>query len=177
MITKQFKNWVAGLLESVSGGHYGYLPVKATNGNTYYGSNFVGANSQFPRVTETGMSTSATAVGIVLGSGSTAATENDYAIETAITSGISCTPTYERGVDSSGNPYVEFTLVMTNTTSSDIVIREIAYNQNIYLVASQGATSATARVVCFDHTSLSSAVTVPAGGQNTIKYRLKTVMS
>lgn len=174
MVTRNFKNFLAGILGSSGTNYYGTLPIKGCDGTTYYMCN---GYRQYPYSSTVTLALAATTAGFVLGSGTTPATENDYKIETPITSGISCTPTRANGADNNGNPYVEWTLVVTNTGSTDITVTEIAYNQTLQVVTAAGGTSAQNKVVCLDHTLLDSPVTIAAGSQSTIKYRLTSVVS
>ena len=173
MITKWYKNICATMLQQHGQDYYGYLPVKGTNGTTYYGA---GMYSAFPRTIANLLSLNVNTAGFVLGTGTTAVTNEDYRTETPVTSGLSATTTYTRGLDN-GNPYIEYTLNVVNSLSSDIVVTEIAYDQAVQAATTQGGTTMTTAVVCLDHTLLDSPVTIPAGGSNAIKYRLTTVLS
>jgi hypothetical protein len=175
MITNQFKAIVSTLLQSLGSNIYGKVPFKDTNNNTRYAGGMF--SSQWPRIVTTGVVSSATSAGIVLGTGSTPASADDYRIETPITSGLSATVTYTRDLDSNGNPYLQFTINVTNTSSSDIIVRELAYNQTVSGTSSLNGTSSVNYVVCFDHTVLSNPVTIPAGGSAAILYTLKTIVS
>lgn len=177
MITKNFKALLSSILlkpATTDGGAYGFIPVKITNGNTVY--IWGGVNSStYPCAMATNVVTSETSAGIVFGSGTSAPIENDYKIETVIT-GITGTVSYIRGFED-GDPYVKFQIVVTNNNASDIIVSEVALNQSIRTVATQGGTgSAATSVVCIDRTLLSQAITIPAGGQKIIDYKLKSIM-
>ena len=173
MITNAFKALCATILEAFTGG-YGLLEVKDTTNTTVYLAGYFSSN--FPRSVTTTYSTSATSAGIVLGTGTTAAAATDYRIETPITSGLTVTITYAQGLDN-GNPYLEYTLNIANTSGSSVTISEIAYNQTVTCTTTAGSTSTTNKVLCLDHTLLSSAVTIANGASAAIKYRLKTVLT
>jgi hypothetical protein len=173
MITKNFRTLCSMMLLSLGSNSFGMLPVVGANGTTYYAGAHYYTN--FPRSVTTSLALSATTAGIVLGTGTTSPTADDTRIETPITSGLTATVNYVRALDGDNNPYLEFTLVLTNSMPYDITVTEIAYNQSFYLGAALESTSTSAVVVCIDHTQLDEPVTIPAGGQNTILYRLTTI--
>ena len=117
--------------------------------------------------------------GFVFGTGSTAPTENDYILESQITSGITGVLTNTvRGIDTNNKPYIEFTFTVTNTGSSSISITEIGYvTGNAYCCTSSTATSAANNNVLIDRTLLDGAVTIAAGNSAAIKYRLTSDMT
>lgn len=174
MITNQFKAVVSTLLQSLGNSIYGLVPFKDTSNNTRYSGGMF--YSKWPRVVSYSWSSSATSAGIVLGTGTTPASADDYRIQTPISSNLSASINYERALDSNNNPYLKFIINVENSSASDIVISEIAYNQTVSASASANGASATDCVVCFDHTVLSNPVTVPAGGSATIIYTLKTII-
>ena len=178
MITKNFKARVATLLQmsSTTGSPTALVPVKGINGSVAYASCY--SSNNFPHSVTTSVSFSSSSPGIHVGTGDTAATEDDYKLETQITSGMSAgsaTPTYN--VDGSGNPYLEYLFTLTNTTSSDIVVREIGYVQSLRVANTQGGSANTSAYFLFDRTVLDTPVTVPANDSAAIKYRLKTVLA
>lgn len=176
MITKNFKARAATLLQmgSVS---IGKLSVKDIGGTTRYLS--LSGSSSFPSTVTSSVAIGSSSPGIHIGSGSTAASEDDYELESRITSGLSSsstTQTYD--VDSSGNPYLEYLFTLTNNTSSDIVVREIGYVQQFRLADTQGGSITSAnRYLLLDRTVLDTPVTVPANDSAAIKYTLKTVLA
>lgn len=117
--------------------------------------------------------------GIVLGSGTTAPTENDYHLETQITSGIAVTVSgITRGVDSSDRLYMEVTLNVSNTSSSDITIAEVGLvSGNIMCASSSTSSSVGANNVMIDRTLLDSPVTIIPSGSAAIKYRIISDMT
>ena len=180
MITKNFKARVATLLQMISSSSttpQGLVSVKDVSGTTRYISCYLTNN--FPYGMSSYVTFDAGLSGIQVGTGSTAATEDDYKLESQITSGMSAsstTPTWS--VDNSGNPYLEYLFTLTNTTSSDIMVREIGYVQQFRLANTQGGSAVnTVRYLLLDRTVLDTPVTVPAGDSAAIKYRLKTVLA
>jgi len=174
MITKNFKVFIACILQS-SGNTTtkGYMPVKDVSGTTkYLGFNF----ASFPYNLYRNV-TFSNGSGIIVGNGDTPATEDDYALESKITSGLTASnSTYTFGVDD-GNPYLEYLFTLTNTTGADIVVKEIGYVQPLQSATTSGGNASSSGNYLIDRTVLSTPVTVPANGSAAIKYRLKTVIS
>lgn len=172
MITKWYKNLLMWALQS--GINKGYTPVKDVAGNTkYLGGYFNG----FPNTpSKTVQISNLNNAGIYVGTGQTPATEEDYSLENKIVSGLTPgTPTTRGGVDENGNPYIEYTFMLSNTTANDIIIREIGYYQNASLASTIGGSSSTERIL-IDRTVLPTPVTVPANGEAVLRYTLKTVL-
>ena len=177
MITKNFKMLLAMILGSNGAtSSKGLVEVKDFDGNTkYMGYTLNG----FPgTVTRNVYVTGATVSGIMIGSGNTAPTENDYRLEQRITSGLTpSTPTVDFYVDANGNPYEEIMFTLTNTTGDDIVVKEIGYVQTLKISSTTGGAATTNGNFLLDRTVLETPVTVPANDSAAIKYRLKTELS
>lgn len=177
MITKNFKARIATLLQmsTMTGSDTALVPVKGIDGSAAYASCY--SSNNFPYNVTTSVSFSSSGAGIRVGTGGTAASEDDYKLEAQITSGMSAssvTPTYN--VDGSGNPYLEYLFTLTNNTSNDITVREIGYVQSLRVASTQGGKANTSSNFLFDRTVLDTPVTVPANDSAAIKYKLKTVM-
>lgn len=174
MITKNFKMLVACLLQSAgSNSTNGFVPAKDVFGNTRYLGFKLG--SYFPS-SKTVSVTFSNQQGIQLGSGNTPASENDYTLDSQITSGLSAsTPTQEYGVDASGNPFVDYTFTLTNSTGSPIEVKEIGYAQILVASANLNA-SASNYPFLLDRTVLDNPITIPANDYAAVKYTLKTVL-
>lgn len=176
MITKNYKNLLACVLTTRgSSNGQGMLPVKATNGTTYYINGYF--SSAYPASLVTSFTTSANASGLTVGTGATAATDDDYKLQSQITSGVSGSVVMANSLDGAGNPQLACTLTLTNTGSSAITISEIGYSQNLNATTTQGGTSSSARTCLLDRTVLDTPVTIAAGAYAVIKYTLKTVVS
>ena len=182
MINKNFKAIVALLLQngnSLAG--KALIPIKKpTNGNTTYLFNWMDGTSRFPYKSDNTMrfNSSYNAAGVYIGSGATLPTEDDYALENMITSGISATsPATTSGVDASGNPYYTMVWTLTNTTAADITINEVGYIQSFNYSDTQGSTSASGGYFLIDRTVLDSTLLVPANGIAVLKYTLKTIVN
>lgn len=172
MITRNFENLLATVLES-SSVVYGHLPVIGVNGLEYFLTN----NLNFPGSRTETFTLDKNAAGISLGTGVAAASKTDVNLANTITSGISATISSKvvGCAVGAGEPYLEYTITVTNTGSSAIVITEVAYKQTVKAAAWVGATSAIDVVCLIDRTVLSSPVTIQAGDAGIVKYTLKTV--
>ena len=176
MLTGIYKKLVAMVLERNSS-NVGLLEVRATNNTVYYLPSSYDSNS-FPYAVAQGYSQAVGTAGIILGSGNAAPTEDDYTLQTPITSGLSVTITQSRGLDGSGNPYITFNLAITNTSSATVIIREIGYIQSLYTTTASGSSSgAGRRAFLIDRTVLPAAASIPAGGNGVITYTLKTTLA
>lgn len=177
MITKNFKALLQAILQSSgSTGSLGYIPAKSTGGGSCY---IGGMMSRFPYNVNTNAYFSYPPnAGIYFGSGNTPATENDYDLETLITSGLSAsTPTVTRSADSDGNPFIQFMITITNSSASPITIREVGYYQMISATNSYGGMANSQWTFMLDRTVLDTPLTIPAGESGVLKYVLKTIIS
>jgi hypothetical protein len=170
MVNSNAKNLIRQLLSS--GGTVGLLAAKDVGGNVRYIADY----DAYPAVVEDTFTLTAANAGISVGSGSTAATENDYQLGTTITSGLTGTVTTEKSVDASGNSSVTFTVTLTNTSGSSINISEIGYKQEIAASDSFKGTSATDRVFLLDR-SVFDTITIAAGASAVIDYTIKAVVT
>ena len=103
--------------------------------------------------------------GIVVGSGRTPATIDDYKLESMITSGLSAS--IAKSIDSDNDTIIALTF--TNTSSADITIGEIGYVGTVYIDNNFGGS----KYVLLERTVLDSPVTIPAGGIGKIEYSIK----
>lgn len=174
MITQNFINLMKCIL-STAGSNMSYnVPIKNASGNTYY-LNFRRYNG-FPWSVTTSVSfyTQSSATGILLGSGTTEPTVNDYFLQNYITSGFSANVTTNAGVDNNGDVYTDFLITITNTGNSTITIGEIGYIQYLACASTVGSTSSSTSNFLLDRTVLSTPVEIAPGDYETIRYRLKT---
>lgn len=152
-------NIATGSFKDVTGTAYFFAP---------YPSGSVNLNS---------LSTSLTSAGIIVGSGTTTPTVDDYSLESMITSGITgsipANPTYT--FDSTNNQYVvSKDITIANTGSEAITISEIGILGKVYYGASKGATVGTTnKYVLIDRTVLNEAVTIPAGESGVVRYEIR----
>ena len=171
MITSGFKNAVSQMLSNGDTAK-GLLPIKDVSGTTVYLADY----DDFPYDVETGFTLTASAAGISVGSGSTAATENDYQLVTPITSGLTGVVTVSKGVES-GSAYITLNIALTNTSGSSISVSEICYKQEFKVAATQSGTTTSSAVCMVDRSVLDTALTIAASGQAVLTYKLKTALS
>lgn len=176
MITNNFKGILQAILPSGYG--KGAIPVTAPNGSNVFLATSFNSNQAFPYALPTIYSGSNYEVaGIYLGNGDAAFSPEDYALANKISSGLSVNLTaFNNGTDDNGNPYRQITIEATNSTASEILIKEIGYVVNVYLASSVGGNSSLGRLL-IDRTVLDSPIAVPASGTVTFNYVLKTVIS
>lgn len=103
--------------------------------------------------------------GIVLGSGTTAPTLDDYKLEDQIKSGLTCSVSYV----TDDNNDTSYLLTITNATDEDIVIGEIG----IQSMAWKTYNSNSSVWVLVDRTVLDYPVTIPPGGIGQITYTIR----
>lgn len=176
MLTKNFKTLMNLVLASNSNGAVqGMKAVTGVAGDTVYAANNV--NGTLPNSTYTDFTLNANAVGISVGSGNTAATENDYNLESTITSGLTALIQRRCGMDSNGNPFQQFDIMLNNTSDSAITVREIGYKQYLRCATTLGSMNLYSGIFLIDRTVLPTAVTVPVNDYAVIRYTLKTVIS
>jgi hypothetical protein len=171
MVTRNFLNILAMALQA--GSDKGGVPGRAVTGEFRYfngGLSFLSGPTK--AVTKT-----ATDAGISVGTGSTAATEDDWQLENTLTTGINITLTETAyGNDAPGIPYVQYKITVTNTGSEPITVKEIGYKQTVGSVKYPGATTDTnTKVFLLDRTVLDTPVTIAAGDAGIITYKLRTI--
>lgn len=174
MLTKNFKNMMALVLQSRNNSGVGLLPVTATNGTTYYATGYF--SGTFPASFTATLQNAMASNGIGFGSSDLAESENDYTLQNPITSGLTATITTSSGMDGTA-PYLQYDIVVNNTSNADITINEVCYKQNIYASTTLGAASSNSNRVCMlDRTVLDAPVMIEAGGAASIRYTLKTMI-
>ncbi len=173
MFTLNYYNLLANLtatrgsVSSIYGTERG-LSIITTN-NVCLKTEF-GWYSGFPENISSTPTTGVHTAGISIGTGNTPPSLADVNLKNTITSGVSMSLTSTvRGVDPSGVPYIEHTVSITNTGSSEITIREIGLKQE-YRPSSGGNTFAW----LMDRTVLETPVVIQAGDAGVVKYRLQT---
>lgn len=171
MVTRNFLNILAMALQA--GSDRGGVPGRAVNGEFRY---FNGSPSFLTNPTKS-VTKDATAAGISVGIGSTAATEDDWQLESTLTTGINIALTDTTyGNDAPGIPYAQYSVTVTNTGSDPITVKEIGYKQTVGSVIYPGATVGSgSRVFLLDRTVLDTPVTIAAGDAGIITYKLRTI--
>ena len=109
-----------------------------------------------------------TKLGVVFGSGGTAATKEDYKLESYITSGLSITNesgVLRKQVHSNGSVVFTRSYILTNTSAADITVREVGLLVGVY----DGTYHDPALV---ERTVLASPVTISPGGEALVTYSI-----
>lgn len=169
MVNSNAKNLIKQVLSS--GGTQGLLSAKDVGGTVRYIADF----SAYPADVEDTFTLVAAEAGISVGSGSSTPVDSDYQLANTITSGLTGTVTSLKTIED-GNTSITYTISLTNTSGSDITISEIGYKQAIAASDSLNGTTATDRVFLLDR-SLVDPLTISAGGQAVIEYKLKAVVT
>ena len=115
-------------------------------------------------------------VGVVVGTGDTPATETDYNLANKITSGLTGTVSQDYGYDAVNNVnYTYMTVTLTNTTDTDIIVKEIGmyvvYGTATTLGGDVSTGGGRRKCALTDRTVLETPVTVPANGSAVIRYQ------
>lgn len=169
MVTKWFKRVLnarvfGGILANTA---YSYnKSIKNVSNTTYY-----------PIATSINWSTNMVLnanQGISIGSGDTAATDEDVNLETPITSGITAaTPIATKGMDGD-KCYVTLRYVLSNTTGADIAVKEVGLKVQVNAATAAASTSSTNAVILVDRTVLATPLTVPANSNAVLEYTLES---
>jgi hypothetical protein len=171
MITRNFKS-LLGLFLQASTVRYASLPVKIVTGKIYY----AGGAFAFPISRTQTLTKDPLAAGISVGTGGTAATEDDFNLENTITSSsITMTMTGTQvGCDDGNKPWIKYSITITNDTGDTLTIREIGYKQTVSVMRKPSASN-TENVVCLlDRTVLDTPVEITPGDAGIIEYKLQT---
>ena len=141
--------------------------LRDTSGTTYnagYGTStsYIYLDTIVPKAGNLNWSRGST--GVVLGSGSTPPTMDDYTLEEMIESGLSGSVT-NTAVDENNN--VTKTYTITNTSDKDIIIAEIGIHGWAYTQQNKSSIA-----ILIDRTLLEQPITIPAGGVGIVTYTL-----
>lgn len=171
MITRNFKNILSAMLAR-SSGNYGTLPIKGISGKTVY-TNTGASTASFPfNTATTGFTLISSSGGVHVGTGDTPPTENDYILQSQITSGLSGSVVVSKQIEN-GMLYLVLDVTLTNTSSDSITIREIGYYQYHMYCTVQGESGVANNFpFLMERTVLESPVTIPAGDFATIRYKV-----
>lgn len=171
----RLNNHVIAGLSGGSSDYKGTFEVKDTSGNTRITDPDVGSIESNKGLCTNPVSNS----GICFGTGSTPATEDDYTIETPITSGLSFSSTPSRHVtfDSTTQTYtVYYDLTIANNTASDISISEMGIIVTAYKTDSIGANvnhyTGNAFRLMLERIVFDAPVTVPANEAVVLRYQV-----
>lgn len=154
---------------TLSSNSKGAVKFKNVDGNVAYFP--VGYYAESPSVR---ISSSMRQAGIFIGSGDAAASEDDYALESLIASGLTASnPARQYSYDSTNNlTLCTYVITLTNNGSSDVIVKEIGKVIETYGASAIGAPVSTSpkAYAMIDRTVLDSPVTVEANGSAVIHY-------
>lgn len=178
MVTQNYKNILKDMLQIGSRRFpFGAYPIKSATNVTFYTSGSLPVIDDhtyvYGKVTKTTMYG-----GVVIGSGNTEATVDDYWLENQISSGFDGRVIEKHYMDNNGNSTVSFIVFVVNTSQSNITINEIGYAADITCCSIQGAanyTHNTDAIVLLDRSVLDSPFVIEPGKGVKIEYMLKTV--
>jgi hypothetical protein len=103
---------------------------------------------------------------LMLGTGTTAPTADDYCLESPITTNLSCD-----SVSVSKTSLTKtYTATFTNSGSSDITVTEVGFI--VYILYAYSATTENSDNFLMDITVLETPITIPAGESRTVTYEL-----
>ena len=172
MLTKNAKIFILEIIMNCGSSGYAGSPypsrsflVKAINGlekTTGTGTgNTAGFINALNHMAKTGGRNSTTY--IQCGTGTTAATEDDYRLE-SIATGLNC----ESVVTAVGNNYSKtYTAIFSNTTNADIIVTEIGF-----FITYPTTGDSSVDYYLLDRTVLTTPITIPAGESKAITYEL-----
>lgn len=171
MLTQNGRNAIAGQIASLTNNNPGRLPIVDRTGTTFYFMGKSGNTYSWPTA-QTQTPIFGSNAGIIVGSGNAPAALSDYDLDDQITTGLTGAATVSTGIDTSGNIYLNFDIVYTNTSNADITIREIGWRGTVYCTTSAGGTTVTSKNALVDRTVLETPVTIAAGDNETIRYHI-----
>lgn len=178
MITKNFKNLMAMILQSRGSAVSAGLPITTIQNVERYLSPHFQDGYSFPYAAYRDCRLNDDA-GIHFGSGTTAPTEDDYYLESKIRAGLQFQLGMVNGMDENDNPYLRYDIMVTNINNiggASITIAEIGYTQNTIVI--NAAETGNDRVcMLLDRTVLAQPVTLEPQEYALIRYTLKTVIS
>lgn len=103
---------------------------------------------------------------LMLGTGTTTPTADDYCLESPITKNLSCD-----SISVSRTSLIKtYTATFANSGSSDITVTEVGFI--VYILYNYSTTSENSDNFLMDRTVLDTPVTIPAGESRTITYTL-----
>lgn len=154
----------------------GFVEIKNTNGDIRYVTPSWGnsAGESYIKIFSS-VSGNNGSEAYMIGSGTTPPTENDYNLETPITSGFSCSaPTCGTYYDENeGKAYRDLTYTITNTGETDLNINEIGYfmTAGSYSNTKFGTTSNGYIYYMAARSVLANTLVVPVGEASVLKVR------
>lgn len=169
LLTATISNELLFALSNSGVGRTAVATVKTVSNNTAYIAPFSSSKGIDFRCRELSESDYS---GIWVGSGNTPPSENDYFLETPITSGLTGTTSGAMRYDAETNSLgYRLTVTINNTGSNSITISEIARTCLFNVATAVGESLGyTTKHIMIDRCLLSNPVTIPAGTAGVIYY-------
>lgn len=137
--------------------------ISSRSGYTYLQSMWCCARNALGTINRTGTMGNGY---LMLGTGTTAPTEDDYRLESPITTNLSCD-----SVSVSRTSLTKtYTATFTNSGSSDITVTEVGFI--VYILYNYTNTDERSDHFLMDRTVLDTPITIPAGESRTVTYEL-----
>lgn len=156
------------LSSSGSAMNYASIPGKSIAGTSYYCRPAVGSTSTDFITTAL---TESSGAGVAVGSGTTAATEDDYTLTNQLTTVTATVSSASVVYDSTSKQYkVRVDYTISNDTSATVTVGEIGKIVKLVATDTQGGTSGTQKAFLVDHTVFATPVEIPAGEASVIRY-------
>lgn len=177
MITKWYKEILKYLPISMQNMTYG-PQIKTINGTTVHVFSR-GTTSNLPWLEKNfylDASYSSYSNGFRVGTGTTPPTEQDYSLESVITSGLSGSVNGSSNRNADGNVDTMFQITLSNTSSAAITVGEIGYYGAQWGYATEGGASSNHSVM-YHRAVLNSPVTINPGESAIINFHVTAVES
>lgn len=145
------------------------FPAKSVAGTSYYVPGSVISSGGFSNEFRTSITETGNA-GIAVGSGNTAATENDYNLETLITT-LTGTVNVTYGYDSTNlRNSVQVALTLTNNTEAAITVKEVGRFVKCYTTSTQGGSaSGSSKLFLVQRDVLETPLEIAAGASAVLR--------
>lgn len=172
MLLRNFHNLLGTMIQSMNVNH-GMLPITDTYGMQYYTAVQF---PQFPYSRSHVVASNQYGAGISFGSGSKPVRDGDFQLDKPFSaSDVTTQLTKTEVVDNGGEPYIQFSLTVTNISSETLTLREVCYKQVIaahrYVGDTAGGNNYT---FMLDRTLIEPEIVLGPSEAAVVKYRLMT---
>ena len=169
LLTPSLSEYILPAIANSGVGRKAYVTAKTILNNDCYTCAFSSSHvTDFRCITPVENSYS----GVWVGTGDDPATENDYFLENAITSGLTGTVNRANLYDSENNSIgVRLTITITNSGTEEVTINEIGFSILLSSASAIGRDVTSSNKQCLiDRSILDSSVAIPAGEAGVIFY-------
>ena len=170
MLTDNGKKLIASLL-TAGGITIARVPVKSTGNQTVYAGPTINGSGWPQNGSTISFSTTGMSIGVVIGSGNTPVQSSDYKLDAPLASDYSGSVSKING-DTESSLSLKLAVVIQNSGSSALTVREIGLIQSARTATTQGGSLTTNTNVLIERTVLSTPVTIAAGESETIDYTI-----